>query len=763
MKESKVLGPKDAQQELENQTTEQQKEIAELHEKVYLLQEELMALRNARLLGKIINAREFVGGKALPAIRALPKRSIGLTKTILLYYVPEKHKKRLVETKHRTRSKLKHSLHKMRYGSRSLQVTVLKNTAWPRAYPIISIVVPYYNRASTVDATLESLARQTYKNFEVIVVDDGSNDRVSAKKCQQLPAQYPSLNIRVLEQSNAGVAAARNNGIQQAQGKYIICLDPDDLLTPAYIEKCLLVLEANPDVSLVTTLREDFGALRRNYDIPDYDPLRLFSDNVVVTAAAFRKDAWERAGGYRSGIGYEDWDYWLTLAENGDWGVTIREPLFKYRVAIQSRFIEDKGKHFDTLRAIRHLHPGYRKRISKITWEKAHVQHVVAPESAFINLSSQQDYIAPTKPAVLITMPWMTFGGAETLTYNYCYALKNDFEVSFITGLPSANEWDYKFRDITNRIYHLPQLFKDEKLYLEFVSLYIRTRQITVLHIVHNGFMFDMLPEIKKRHPHLKIVATMFNDRVPQYVEGVIERVSYIDQLVTDSQAVAESFKLKTNDSIPVRIIPNGVDCLGVFNPELYDRKAMRDKLGLEENDKAVFFIGRLSEEKNPIVFVEAAKKVLNDERSADKYTFFIIGNGPEYPKLERAVYKAKNKRIVVLGYKRDVAKYLAAADIFVLPSSIEGFPLSIIEAMAMGVAVVASSVGAIPDVIKDGAHGYVVVPGSAQAIYEALLKLGDERVLEQIKHNNSKDAGGKYSLDRLASSYKQLYKDMTE
>ena len=73
-------------------------------------------------------------------------------------------------------------------------------------------------------------------------------------------------------------------------------------------------------------------------------------------------------------------------------------------------------------------------------------------------------------------MPWLSFGGAEMLVYNYCSKINNDFNISIITGLKSENNWDFKFKEFTNNIYHLPNLFEDEENYLDFIINYIYRR-----------------------------------------------------------------------------------------------------------------------------------------------------------------------------------------------------------------------------------------------------------------------------------------------
>jgi len=728
-------------------------EILQLRETIFKQSEEINSLRNSRVVGRVIRARDFGMGQAYPRIKNSPRSVIRYSKNAVGLFIPMSAKKALGSKKRELKKSLKKSL--LKAGAADQRV--LDNVSFEGGC-LVSVVIPYYNRSDTIDDTLQSLTIQTYRNFEIIIVNDGSTEDGADQRLEGIKRGLSAagFDITVMHQKNAGVAAARNNGIQSSKGKYVVCLDSDDVIVSTYIEACINLLETDPDSSLVTTYRTDFGVRNEEYRPLDYNPLTLIDDNMVTTAAMFKKTAWESTPGYKPNIGYEDWEYWLTLAENGFWGRTIREPLFKYRVAMNSRFSEDKMVHWTNIKNIKKLHAGYKARIKALIRQRKRIKHIVSKDTAFINLSNKKDYEIVGKPAILIAIPWMTFGGAETLIYNFCQGLKGQYDITFVTGLPSDHEWEYKFREITDKIYHLPELFLSrEDLYADFLSNYISVHNVDILHIIHSGFVFDMLPEIKNSHPALSVAVTMFNDRVPEYVEKSIKYKEYIDSFNTDSAAVAKSFSEHMQGK-DVQVIPNGIDCLNNFEPDHYDRSEIRKELGLED-ELAIFFIGRLSEEKNPDVFIKSMDTVTRSTGAKA----FIIGDGPMRKDCESIIDDLKNSNITYLGYKDDIAHYLAAADIFVLPSSIEGFPLSILEAMAMGVAVIASRVGAVPDIIEEGINGYVIEPGSANDIESSVLRLRKKGRLNEIRKNNISKVQKYYSQQRVAGRYNELYKGL--
>lgn len=739
---------KDALNIEEKLSKELSDEVVELRGQVFSLRNDLHALTNARLLGRIIKLRDNVG-----TARKLPRKVTHQARVIGAPLFPGP-----------VRRSLKRAYRAARRRNRlEPQVTLsyVDNKVLREGYPLVSVVIPYYNRADTIDDTIDSLRDQTFQGFEVLLVNDGSTDQASIQKLEKLKAEWPKL--RINSQENQGVAKARNYGIGKSRGRYIICLDSDDMFEPTFIEKATVMLEANPGVALATTYRTDFGVLNKQVTVVPYDPIDLYINNMVISGAQFRKEAWEAAGGYKSDIGYEDWEFWLSMAELGYWGRLIPETLFRYRTALQSRFNDDKEAHWNTIRTIHSLHPKqeYRQRVKRLLVSRRSVQLLTTPGTALINMHKKAYYIDSSegKPRILITIPWMTFGGAETLIYNYCRQVKDDFQITFMTGLKSKHEWEYKFKEITPYIYHLANLFDDEDQYVEFISNYIDTREIDMLHVIHNGFTFRMLETLKARHPRLKIVVTMFNDRV-EYFEQSIRHEAYIDGFVSDNQAVAAHYKELLTLVRPVTVIPNGLNCYDEFNPELFNRTEQRKRLGIKDNELAVFFVGRLSVEKNPDVFLEVAEDIVK-KRKIKGIKFLMIGSGPMDLQITEKIKELDDENIIYLGYQSEMPRYFNAADIFVLPSSIEGFPLSIIEAMAMGVAVVASDVGAVADVVEMGRDGFVVPAGSATDIVARILELkSDPKILAAMKRHARQDVETKYSNVTLGRNYRKMYRE---
>lgn len=196
--------------------------------------------------------------------------------------------------------------------------------------PLVTIIIPCYNQGNLISETLTSIHCQTYNDFEIIIVNDGSTDDFTNNILGNL--NFPKT--KVIHTSNQGLASARNNGIQLANGDLILPLDSDDKIHPTYVEKAVTFLKQNPDYRIVYCNAELFGAKQGIWNIPDYSFNEMLSRNLIFASAFFYKSDWEKVGGYNPNMvyGWEDWDFWLSLIEQGIQPYKLNEVLFYYRI-----------------------------------------------------------------------------------------------------------------------------------------------------------------------------------------------------------------------------------------------------------------------------------------------------------------------------------------------------------------------------------------------------------------------------------------------
>jgi glycosyltransferase involved in cell wall biosynthesis len=209
----------------------------------------------------------------------------------------------------------------------------------------VSIVVPCFKQAHYLPDAIQSVLAQTFTDWEVIIVNDGSPDDTS-RVAQELIARHPEQRIRLLEITNGGPGRARNAGIREARGKFILPLDADDQVAPEFLAKTVAYLEAQPDVPIVSTYRKDFGLADQVHPVSDYTLAMILEDNRLNYCSLYRREIWQSVGGYdpARAIGYEDWSFWISCAERGWFARCISEPLFLYRVKSESRFTETQAR-----------------------------------------------------------------------------------------------------------------------------------------------------------------------------------------------------------------------------------------------------------------------------------------------------------------------------------------------------------------------------------------------------------------------------------
>jgi glycosyltransferase involved in cell wall biosynthesis len=188
---------------------------------------------------------------------------------------------------------------------------------------MISIIIPIYNQAKKLAKCLDSIATQTYKKYEIIVVDDGSTDNV--KEVVEASKQKHSwTNIALIKQTNQGAPAARNRGAKQAKGDYFLFCDADITMDNQALEYLVESLEEHPEASYAYSSFK-FGF--KTFRLFPFDAEKLKQMPYIHTAALIR--AKDFPGFDVSLKKFQDWDLWLTMLEQGHTGFWIDKILFK--------------------------------------------------------------------------------------------------------------------------------------------------------------------------------------------------------------------------------------------------------------------------------------------------------------------------------------------------------------------------------------------------------------------------------------------------
>ena len=256
------------------------------------------------------------------------------------------------------------------------------------------------------------------------------------------------------------------------------------------------------------------------------------------------------------------------------------------------------------------------------------------------------------------------------------------------------------------------------------------------------------------------IISTIHSDNFGNKLRYLLLKITDFlnDLTVVVSQKIKDDLtKKRIIPDKKIMVIYNGVkEAENTISSE--DIYKIKKDLSIENNSPIILSIGRLHYVKGHIYLIRAVK-ILIDKNPNLK--LLIIGDGPERKNLENESVKlGLNNSILFLGEIRETVLYYKLADIFILPSINEGFGLSVVEAMSNKLLVIASSVGGIPEIIKDSVNGFLVEPGSpiklAEVISDTISK--DNLDKEKITENAYDNFKLNFSLEIMLNKYTLLY-----
>lgn len=639
---------------------------------------------------------------------------------------------------------------------RNIKIVVIpfEQKKWPSRKPLVSIVIPCYNYGKYINEAVDSVLKQTFQNFEIIIVESNSTDN-SRSIIQKMTDKRI---IKLYRNENHLAGDNRNYGINKANGKYICCLDPDDILKPTYLEKAIFILETQ-NYDLVSTSIETFGTESKiYYQIPNPTLSDMTQANHISTVAVFKKTFWKKSHGYHDwGLGAqhvpEDWDLWLRMSALGARFYNIHEPLMLYRIhgtnslsnSIQNRTREEQ--RIEILNYNEHLLKKTNFIISRLN-NKQITYNVI---NKWCNIKESNQH----RTNILFALPYTVLGGADKIFTDLVKLLdRNNIKSIISTTVDFDNtlhDTTPTYQAITDRIYHLPRFLISDKTRLRFIEYLIKFYKIEVIFIGGSQFYYDNLPHIKKSFPNIKIIDIQFNTDI--HFKNAVKSKKYIDRIIAENQTVYDAFvKVKKFDPATVDLISYGIDT-NMLKPT---SKKQLPPPPIPKNKFVISYIGRLSEEKNPGFMIKLAQKYKNNK----KLFFVLAGPGNMFDELKREIESLNLKNIFMPGTISS-AEYLSFTDVLVLPSKIDGNPIIIKEAFSMAVPVVASNVGGIPYLVKDDETGFICKIDDIKSFSSSIDKLvSSPTLLHKMKKNCRSYAVENLDIESVNKKFLKVFKE---
>jgi glycosyltransferase involved in cell wall biosynthesis len=694
--------------------------------------------------------------------------------------------------------------------------------------PKVSIILPTYNGAKYIRQSVDSCLNQTYKNIELVIVDDCSTDNTP-----EIIKSYNDDRIKFFKHvKNRGLPYALNTGFSKATGEYLTWTSDDNQYLPTAIEEMVSFLERNTDVNLVYTdywarfLEKDEQELRR---MPDNLDLR--KTNHVGPCFVYTRRVYEEVGAYDPKyLLVEDYDYWIRICKKfkaahyprplyvyGEHSkslkrtkhieIVLSEIILKYKYNFSSlselsdsllmsfqeddyssssettessstaepkklfSYLQSSIKVFRQSPALSLLFLVLLTRISLSTILRFYINRTLEYTGLLFwsTLQSSRLNVTKDRKNILCIVPYMVAGGAEKVLLNIVEETNGEkFSFHLVTTFPSNNVWHEKFKTHFLNIVILNRKLKN--IYHRYFRRLIKKLNIDIVLISNSKVGYEYLPRLKSEFRDVKIMDVLHAEDWPP-VDLVELSTPYVNRRICISQHLKDYWARRYTRSglnekyiERLKVVHSGIDTRE-YSTDAHTRGKFKSRFSIPEEVKIISFIGRFSEEKNPLLFVEIAKDLI--ARLPSELRFVMAGDGPEFDKVKDVIKSyGLGGHFILTGMIDNVAELLNDTYTLLVVSKAEGIPLVVLEAMNMGVPVISTNVGAISEVLEDNVSGYLidiennVAKSFASKIEDLLTGKSDYNMLAEKAR---KKVVRSFSLETMGEKYQRIFDELTE
>jgi len=529
----------------------------------------------------------------------------------------------------------------------------------PKPNPTVSVIMPLYNYEKYVGEAIESVQAQTFGDWELITIDDGSIDNGPS-----IVEDFASKDSRiklVRHEQNLGLASARNTGFSHTSGRYVCILDPDDAYYPNKLERQVAFMKENPYTAMCYGDVTNSGgppAMKR----PDYNYDLLCKGNYIPCQSVMLDGYILRIiGGNNKAMRYaEDWEHWLRIASITNKVYHIGgDPIYNIRFHKDQYSIPTPETE-----AIIRMH-----------------------ENAAANAGVTYRNVLSSRPLrVMHVVHDMKLQGGQLMMYNLIKNLSpKAFDITigyFIQG---------QVTDMIHSNCNWVKLYKMSGDSQEDFSMY------DIVHIHHWGDEFGTVNRIARQPiPNLRVITTEHGESSANWPDDSYRKVMVYDGYKPQQKTNGNFFPSRVSipNGIPMPIIPDG------------SREKYRQKIGAKDNQLVVTTVSKFVKIKGPDRYLDMCREL--HHRNPNKYLFLFIGGDIRQQDAERIFTRIEgmqinNVPILNIGIvpNSEVHAYLSASDIFVMTSHTEAQPLAMLEAKAIGLPCVGPDVCGVSNIIN--------------------------------------------------------------
>lgn len=647
----------------------------------------------------------------------------------------------------------------------------LEKMSYEPKTPEVSVIVPFYNDGKYIEQTVNCILNQTYPYFELLIIDDGSTDKESLKKLEEI--EKIDSRIKVFHKQNEGLAATRDYGASVATDttKYYLFLDSDDLIEKTYLECSYWTLETNKDAAWAYADSVGFESVTYTWN-KWFDSNKMKSQNELVSAALVRKSDFKEVKGYeiREKAVNEDWNFWLKLIAHGKYPVHMSFYGLWYRRKANGELKKATENKERSLEIINKTAQTIKQKVEAIQYPRQDYNY----DNIF---EKQEKIVVPQinkngKTKILMIIPWMVTGGADKFNLELIKRLdKNEFDVTIITTEPSKYVLRQEFEKYCI-VYDLTS-FLDQKNWLSFINYIIEKEKIDLVFNTNSEYGYSILPYLKANNPEIPILDYVHMEewywKNGGYARNSATCSSVIDKTLvcnkSTERVLIEHFGKNKEE---VKTIYIGVD-EEKFNSTNYNKKELLKKYNLENNQKIIIsYICRITEQKRPLLLLEIIKEI---SKKRNDILFLIVGNGNLLNKLKHGIQKYKLEEYVkFIGTIDKPEEIYAISDITINCSIKEGLALTSYESLAMGVPVISSNVGGQAELINNEVGKIVPCMQKETDVQETIYSQEEINLyinaiqeiiekLEYYKENCRNRILEQFTLNQMAEKMAEIFK----